>query len=377
MITAHPPSAKRGKPPLPPFRIGPVEADGNLVLAPMAGVTASAFRRICREYGASVVVTEMVSADGVVRGNDRTRDYLAFDPAERPIGIQLFGSDPAIMADAAQRIEEEARPDFIDLNFGCPVKKVVGRSAGSALMREPDRLRAIASRVASAVRIPVTAKIRSGWEVGAENAVEVARVLEDSGIKAVAVHPRSRSEAFQGLAHWDLIRDVKAKVGIPVIGNGDVRAPEDAVNLLELTGCDAVMVGRAALGSPWIFERIRRFLMNGDAPPAPTVEDRITMFLRHYRMLASSRGAGAAMRDMRQHFGWYTKGIPGSAKLRLQVMTIDSPEAFEAAVESFLPALREAGEAKMATPLDAPTDPRLHFPAPAVASMSSAAPRAA
>jgi nifR3 family TIM-barrel protein len=307
------------------------------------------------------VITEMVSSDGLVRENARTQDYLAFDPAERPIGIQLFGSDPAVMADAAIKIEETARPDFIDMNFGCPVKKVVGRCAGSALMREPERLRSIARRVSESVRIPVTAKIRSGWEVGAENAVEVARLLEDSGIQAVAVHPRSRGEAFGGLAHWDIIRDVKAAVGIPVIGNGDVRTPEDAANLLRLTGCDAVMVGRAALGSPWIFERIRHFLMNGQAPSAPTVEDRIQMFLRHYRMLAAARGEAAALRDMRKHFGWYTKGIPGSAKLRTQVMAIESAEAFEAAIAGFLAELRAAGQAETPTPLDSPTDPELHF----------------
>jgi nifR3 family TIM-barrel protein len=353
-----------GPTPFRSLRIGPVEAEGNLILAPMAGVTASAFRRICREYGASVVVTEMVSSDGLVRENARTQDYLAFDPAERPIGIQLFGSDPAVMAAAASKIEETARPDFIDMNFGCPVKKVVGRCAGSALMREPERLGAIARQVASAVRIPVTAKIRSGWEVGAENAVDVARLLEDSGIQAVAVHPRSRGEAFEGLAHWDIIREVKAAVGIPVIGNGDVRAPEDAANLLRLTGCDAVMVGRAALGSPWIFERIRRFLMNGEAAPAPTVEDRLEMFLRHYRMLAASRGAAEAVRDMRKHFAWYTKGIPGSSRLRARVMAIDTAAAFEGAVAEFMAELRAAGEAGTPTPLDPPTDARLHFRRP-------------
>jgi nifR3 family TIM-barrel protein len=347
--------------PLAPFRIGSVEADGPLVLAPMAGVTASAFRRICREYGASVVVTEMVSSDGLVRMNARTEDYLAFTPEERPIGIQLFGSDPAVMAEAAQKIEAEARPDFIDMNFGCPVKKVVGRCAGSALLREPRRLMAIARGVASAVRLPVTAKIRSGWEVGAENAVDVARILEDAGIQAVAVHPRSRGEAFSGVAHWNIIRDVKEAVGIPVIGNGDVRAPEDALNLLKLTGCDAVMVGRAALGSPWVFDRIRRFLKDGEVAPPPTVEDRVTMLLRHYRMLAAARGPAAAMRDMRKHFGWYTKGIPGSAKLRSLVMAMSMPEEFEALLESFLAELRASGEGEAPTPVDPPTDPSLHF----------------
>jgi nifR3 family TIM-barrel protein len=255
---------------LPTLRFGSVATDGNLVLAPMAGVTASAFRRICREYGANLVVTEMVSSDGLVRGGGRTRDYLDFDPAERPIGIQLFGSEPRIMAEAAQKIEKDARPDFIDMNFGCPVRKVVGRRAGSALLREPAQLRAIARQVAGAVDIPVTAKIRSGWEVGAENAVEIARILEDSGIAAVAVHARSRGEAFGGHAHWDIIRDVKAAVGIPVIGNGDVRSPIDAWNLLRLTGCDAVMVGRAALGSPWIFQGISHFLRHGVTAPPPT-----------------------------------------------------------------------------------------------------------
>lgn len=368
-----------GSPVLPPLRIGPIEADGHLVLAPMAGVTASPFRRICREYGASVVVTEMVSADGLMRENARTEDYLDFDAEERPIGIQLFGSDPATMADAAQKIEEVARPDFIDMNFGCPVKKVVGRCAGSALLKEPRRLAAIAGRVAEAVRIPVTAKIRSGWEVGGENAVEVARLLEGAGIQAVAVHPRSRGEAFSGVAHWNIIRDVKEAVGITVIGNGDVRAPEDAVNLLRMTGCDAVMVGRAALGTPWIFAMIRHFLMHGESASPPTVSDRVIMFLRHYRMLAASRGASAAMRDMRKHFGWYTKGIPGSARLRAQVMAMANPQDFEATVEDFLAALRASGEAEVETPLDPPTDPKLHFRShrPATALGGETGPRAA
>jgi nifR3 family TIM-barrel protein len=365
-----------------PLQIGPVVADGNLVLAPMAGVTASAFRRICREYGAGLVVTEMVSSDGLVRGGARTAEYMAFDPAERPIGIQLFGSDPEVMADAARRVETEARPDFIDMNFGCPVKKVVGRSAGSALLRQPRRLGAIARRVAAAVRLPVTAKIRSGWEVGSENAVEIARILEDSGVQAVAVHPRSRGEAFGGAAHWDIIRDVKAAVGIPVIGNGDVRAPADALNLLRLTGCDAVMIGRAALGSPWIFARIRHFLTTGEDLPPPTAAERIAMFLRHYRMLAEARAAAAAMRDLRSHFAWYTKGIPGSARLRGLVMSIDTPAAFEQAVEGFLADLRARGQADLPTEVEPPTDPALHFrpagrdgmPAPAARPAWAAAP---
>ena len=347
--------------PLAPLQIGPVVADGNVVLAPMAGVTASAFRRICREYGAGLVVTEMVSSDGLVRGGARTADYLAFDPAERPIGIQIFGSDPEVMADAARRVEAEAHPDLIDMNFGCPVKKVVGRCAGSALLREPRRLGAIARRVAAAVRLPVTAKIRSGWEVGRENAVEIARILEDSGIRAVAVHPRSRGEAFGGAAHWVIVREVKAAVGIPVIGNGDVRAPADARNLLRLTGCDAVMVGRAALGSPWIFARIRHFLTTGEDLPPPTAAERIAMFLRHYRLLAEAKGAGPAMRDMRSHFAWYTKVIPGSARLRGLVMAIDAPAAFEQAVMDFLGDLHARGQADLPTPIEPPTDPALHF----------------
>jgi nifR3 family TIM-barrel protein len=308
-----------------------------------------------------MVVTEMVSSDGLVRGGARTRDYLDFDPAERPIGIQLFGSEPRIMAEAARKIEKDARPDFIDMNFGCPVRKVVGRRAGSALLREPARLAAIARQVASAVDIPVTAKIRSGWEVGVENAVEIARILEDSGIAAVAVHARTRGEAFGGHAHWDIIRDVKAAVGIPVIGNGDVRSPIDAWNLLRLTGCDAVMVGRAALGSPWIFRGISHFLRHGVAAPPPTATDRLSMLMRHYRMLASSRGPGRALREMRKHFAWYTKGIPGSAKLRGRVMGIDRPPDFERVADEFLASLRARGEAEWATPFDPPTDPRLHF----------------
>lgn len=317
------------------FRIGNLSLDSQLVLAPLAGVSDSSFRLVCRENGASLVYTEMVSADGVRRGNKRTLELLSFLPAERPIGIQLFGSDPDIVAAAARSVMALS-PDLIDLNFGCPARKVVGRDAGSALLNNLALLRKIASSAVSAVDVPVTAKIRSGWDERTVNADKVSVMLEDCGVSAVTVHARSRADKFAGKADWDIIARAKNAVRIPVIGNGDVTEPEDALRMLKETGCDAVMVGRGALGNPWIFNRARRLVETGELVPPPTVRERLELLLAHMA-LVEKRSARSVLSfyPMRKHVGWYTKGLPGSSGVRKVLGTTGSWEELRQLVIDF------------------------------------------
>ncbi len=305
-----------------PFRIGDVAMDSPFVLAPLAGVSDSPFRRLAREQGASAVYTEMVSSEGLVRGSKATFEYCAFDPTERPIGIQLFGSDPATMADAARVLSDlpsERRPDLIDINMGCPVRKVVSRCAGAALLQDVPRIAAIVERMSRATSLPVTAKVRLGWDGNSQNVVEVCRALEDAGARAVAIHARTRAEKFAGHAHWDLIGEAKRAVGIPIIGNGDVRTAADAVRMLELTGCDGVMLGRAAFGDPWVFRRMRALSERGETLPPPTAAERLEAGVRHIGMLVEAVGEEHAAREMRKHVAWYIKGLPHSARVREQV----------------------------------------------------------
>ena len=275
------------------MKIGDVQLESPFVLAPLAGVSDSPFRQLAREQGAAAVYTEMVSSDGLVRGNKMTMDYIAFEPHERPIGVQLFGSDPAVMADATRVLSElppEQRPDLIDINMGCPVRKVVTRNAGAALLQDVPLIERIVSAMASVSSLPVTAKIRLGWDGHSRNVVEVAKALEGAGAKAVAIHARTRAEKFEGLAHWDMIGAAKQAVGIPVIGNGDVRTAADAVRMLRQTGCDGVMLGRAAFGDPWVFKRILALADRGEELAPPTAEERLQAGVRHLGMLVKTAG---------------------------------------------------------------------------------------
>jgi tRNA-dihydrouridine synthase B len=304
------------------YRIGDVLMDSPLVLAPLAGVSDSPFRRLAREQGAAAVYTEMVSSDGIVRGNQATLDYCAFEPEERPIGVQLFGSEPATLAEAARvlgGLPPERRPDLLDINMGCPVRKVVNRCAGAALLQDVPRIAAIVEAMVAATPLPVTAKIRLGWDGDSRNVVEVARTLESAGASAVAIHARTRAERFEGHAHWDMIGEAKAAVGIPVIGNGDVRSPEDAARMLRLTGCDGVMLGRAAFGDPWVFRRARALLERGEVLPLPTAAERLEAGVRHLGMMVEAVGPEHAAREMRKHVAWYIRGLPHSARVREQV----------------------------------------------------------
>ena len=333
-------------------RIGGVTCESPFVLAPLAGVSDSPFRRLAREQGAAMVFTEMVSADGLSRGNQATMDYCAFDPSERPIGIQLFGSDPAIMAEATRVLGDlpaERRPDVIDINMGCPVRKVVNRCAGAALLQDVPRIHAIVKRMVEVSRVPVMAKIRLGWDGNSRNVVDVARALEDAGACAVAIHARTRAEKFEGEAHWDMIGETKRAVGIPVIGNGDVRGPEDAARMLERTGCDAVMLGRAAFGDPWVFRRVRAYRERGERLPMPTAAERLAAGIRHLAMMTAAVGPVSAAREMRKHVAWYVKGLPHSARVREQVNRTASVDEMAELLRSYLVEL-ESGEL-LETPL--------------------------
>ena len=315
--------------------IGKVRLDNPTVLAPMAGVTDLAFRLLAKEMGCGLVVSEMVSAKGLLYENCRTRDLMQIDPRERPTAIQLFGSVPAELAEAARRVAATGA-DIIDFNMGCPTPKIVKNGEGSALLRSPDKAVAILKAMVQAVDIPVTVKIRTGWDAGSINAVEVAKRLEQTGISAIAVHARTREQFYSGTADWSLIRQVKQAVQIPVIGNGDVRTAEDAKRLLAETGCDAVMVGRAACGNVWIFRQIAAWLERGELPAGPTLVEKSQTLLRHLDMLIELKGSHIAIREMRRHAASYVKGYPKSAELRTRFNQAMSKADFEAVLNEYL-----------------------------------------
>lgn len=309
------------------LRIGNTVLENNVILAPMAGVTDLPFRVLCREQGAGCVVTEMVSAKAVLYNNKNTRELLQIDPAERPAAVQLFGSEPDIMAEIAARLEEGPY-DYIDVNMGCPVPKIVNNGEGSALMKNPERAKEVLTAMVKAVKKPVTVKFRKGFNDLSVNAVEFAKMAESCGVAAVAVHGRTREQYYSGKADWDIIRQVKEAVRIPVIGNGDIFTPEDAGRMLKETGCDGIMVARGAKGNPWLFGRINHYLDTGDVLPGPSMAEIKAMILRHGRMLVQFKGEGVAMREMRGHMAWYTKGMPHSATLRNEINQVETLEGF-------------------------------------------------
>ena len=297
------------------MKIGSVTLENNLILAPMAGVSDLPFRILCREQGAGLVCMEMISAKAILYGNCHTDDLMASRLEERPVSLQLFGSDPDIMADMAQRIEE--RPfDIFDINMGCPVQKVVKNGEGSALMRNPKLVYEIVSSMVRKVKKPVTVKIRKGWDDDHVNAVEIAKITEEAGAAAVAVHGRTREQLYSGKADWDIIRQVKEAVKIPVIGNGDVVDPQSAEALEKATGCDGIMIARGARGNPWIFHRILEYRKTGIDPGQPDFETVKQEIIRQAEMAAELKGERTAMSEMRKHVAWYTAGMPHSARLR-------------------------------------------------------------
>ena len=307
------------------MKIGTISIPRTAALAPMAGVADRAFRELCRDYGSAVSVGEMVSAKGLCYGDRKSGELLVLGEAERPGAVQLFGDDPDILAEAARRALAW-RPDWIDLNMGCPAPKITGSGAGSALMKDPEKAGRIVRAVADAVPLPVTVKVRKGWDAAHVNAVEFARICEANGAAALTVHGRTREQMYQPGADWDIIRAVKAAVAIPVIGNGDVTDAESAAAMYAATGCDLVMVGRAALGRPWVFRQIERYLADGTLLPDPPLEERMAVLLRHAELAIRYKGEGIAMREIRRHAFAYMKGVRGGADFRRRAGLVSSLE---------------------------------------------------
>ncbi len=310
------------------LKIGNVTLENNLILAPMAGVTDLPFRLLCKEQGAGLLCMEMVSAKAIYYWNRNTEALLSIDERELPVSLQLFGSDADIISEMAKRIEE--RPfSILDLNMGCPVPKVAGNGEGSALMKNPALVEEIVSKTVKAIKKPVTVKIRKGFDAAHVNAVEIARIAEASGAAAVAVHGRTREQYYQGKADWDIIRQVKEAVRIPVIGNGDVVSPESAEAMLRETGCDGIMIGRGAQGNPWLFGQILHWMETGEKKAPPTKEELKQMILCHARLLVEHKGNYTGIREMRKHVAWYTAGYPHSAKLRARINEVEDLEKLE------------------------------------------------
>ena len=310
------------------WKIGQVEIENPFVLAPMAGVTDLPFRRLCKEQGAGLLCTEMVSAKAISFHNKNTADLMEIDPSEHPVSLQLFGSEPELMAEVAKSIEDQPF-DILDINMGCPVPKVVNNGEGSALLKNPELIRKIVTAVSGAVKKPVTAKMRIGFEGFPVDPVEIAKIMEDSGAAAIAVHGRTRQQYYSGHADWDTIRRIKEAVSVPVIGNGDVDSPEKAEALLKETGCDAVMIGRAVRGNPWIFREMNHYFSTGEKLGRPSAEEIREVILRHARWQIEKKGEFTGIREMRKHVAWYTAGMRHSAGLRRESNFISSYQELE------------------------------------------------
>lgn len=312
------------------MKIGNINIKNKVFLAPMAGVTDMAFRVICKEMGAGLVYSEMISAKGLYYEDKKTEKLMIIDERERPVALQIFGSDVDVMKKVTfEYLNKREDIDIIDINMGCPTPKIVKNGDGSALMNEPSLIGRIVKGVVSVSAKPITVKIRSGWDDSSINAVEIAKIIEENGASAITVHGRTREQFYSGSANWDIIRKVKENTSIPIIGNGDIYSPEDGLRMLKETGCDAIMIGRGSRGNPWLFKRTVALLENGIYLPPPSASERINMCLEHLRSLCDLKGDRIGVKEMRKHITWYIKGIRDSAEMRNKINTIADKEQME------------------------------------------------
>lgn len=322
------------------FKIGNIKMKNEVVLAPMAGVCNSAFRRIIKEMGCGLLYAEMVSDKALVYNNEKTKEMLYMTEEERPIAQQIFGSDKKSFVEAAKMVIKEMSPDIIDINMGCPVPKVALRAqAGAALLKDPEKVYEIVKSVVEAVDVPVTVKIRSGWDHNSINAVEIAKVCEKAGASAITVHPRTRSQGYQGLADWSIIKKVKESVNIPVIGNGDIVSAKDAKKMIDQTGCDAVMIGRGVLGNPFLIKQVLTYLKTGELIPNQSPKEKIQTCLKHYDYLLQIKPEKIAVLEMRTHGAWYLKGLPNAVAVKKRLYEITTKEEFINTMKEYMETL--------------------------------------
>ncbi len=325
------------------FKIGNIEIKNNIVLAPMAGVCNSAFRKIIKEMGCGLMYAEMVSDKGMIYNSKKTKEMLYFEECERPIAQQIFGSDKESFTKAAKMVEKIMNPDIIDINMGCPVPKVAIKSqAGASLLKDLDKIREIVSSVVKSVSVPVTVKIRSGWDSSSINAIEVAKIVEDAGASAITVHGRTRSQGYSGVADLDIIKKVKESVSIPVIGNGDIVDIESAKKMLSYTGCDAIMIGRGVLGNPWLIKKLVTYFADGTIINDPSFEDKIKMCFHHLDYLMKQKCEKVAVLEMRSHIAWYLKGIPHSQEVKNKIFKATSKEEIEKILNNYLKEIKNS-----------------------------------
>lgn len=330
------------------LKIGDIEMKNKVVLAPMAGVCNPAFRLIAKEFGTGLVCAEMVSDKAILHGNKRTMEMLFVDEREKPLSLQIFGGDRETLVEAAMVVDQQTNADIIDINMGCPVPKVTKCDAGARWLLDPNKIYEMVSAVTAAVSKPVTVKMRIGWDDAHIYAVDNAKAVESAGGKAVSVHGRTREQLYTGKANWDIIRDVKQAVSIPVIGNGDVFSPEDARRLLDHTGCDGVMIGRGALGNPWMLYRTIQYLESGKLLPDPLPREKLEVAILHMDRLVALRGEATAVREMRKHMAWYLKGLPGAARVKDVIMEETGRDKLVEILEQYIASLDEEALAGMA-----------------------------